>query len=290
MLLLLVADFNFENTNHKPKVATELVLSYQDTRVRVVFQHAPVWEKNVEPGSCPPQGLKVYRTILSREANRDIPPTAEYEREIQQQLQVQTQTQTQTQNDNSNNDVSATSSTENESDSKKENVVLLYRPVPPYSWHKKWSGTSWTWGEQAGNRGWKIDELDDDDSWHGSNPTELWNLRLVQGGIFVSCPRVVTSNSDGSSTNPAFGDRFRLAWLPNDDTLLRLEVGIVAFKPIYDDELMVGFEPPSLASYRCDVLINGGDLEGQPSFVETSRQQELQQNDDTTTSSTDQWQ
>ena len=42
-------------------MATELILQHGDGRVRVTFQHAPVWEQGVEPGSCPPQGLKVIQ-------------------------------------------------------------------------------------------------------------------------------------------------------------------------------------------------------------------------------------
>lgn len=60
-------------------MATELVLSHGDGRVRVLFQHAAVWERNVEPGSGPPQGLKLFRTMISREALRETAPTAETE-------------------------------------------------------------------------------------------------------------------------------------------------------------------------------------------------------------------
>jgi hypothetical protein len=36
---------------------------------------------------------------------------------------------------------------------------------------------------------------------------------------------------------------------------------------LLDDESLVGFEPPSLVSLRCDVLQKIGDLEGEPQFV-----------------------
>lgn len=218
-------------------MATELVLSYGDGRVRVVFQHAPVWEKDVVPGSCPPQGLKLFRVMICKEALRDTPPTAISE----------------------------------STNPPKPNNPIFYRSVSPFHWHKKWSGTAWTWGVQAGNKGWAIDELDDnEDAWHGNAPTEVWNLRL-QGGLFVQTPRVIGA---GPTT-----DLFRIAWLPTDGTLLRLEAGIMALKPIEDDDstLLVGFEPPSLVSYRCDVLSNMGDLEGQPSFVRDSQLQQQQQ-------------
>ncbi|GAX10301.1 hypothetical protein FisN_3Lh502 [Fistulifera solaris] len=139
-------------------LATELILSYEDARVRVLFQHAPVWERDIEPGSCPPQGLKLARCLISREALRNVPPTAE----------------TETETDN----------------------IRFYRPVPPYAWHKQWQGTSWTWGPQNGNRGWTIDELPEGDDWHGSAPVDRWNLRLP-GGVFVQCPRILTDAEVG---------------------------------------------------------------------------------------------
>ena len=75
----------------------------------------------------------------------------------------------------------------------------------------------------------------------------------LPGGLFVQCPRVVTDATAGL---------FRLAWLPDDETLLRVEAGVVALQPmIVDDDMMVGFEPPSLVSLRCDMMKNMGELE-----------------------------
>jgi hypothetical protein len=205
-------------------MATELVLSYGDGRVRVVFQHAPVWARGIEPGSCPPQGLKLFRCMLSREALRSTAPTAEQEAQ----------------------------------DPPAPGNPVFNRPVPPFDWHKKWAGTSWTWGPQIGNKGWSLDELEDMDSWHGITPPEMWNLRLP-GGVFIQSPRVVTDDQAGVC---------RLAWLPNSETLLRVEVGVMALQPMFveDDDDMVGFEPPRLASLRCDIMDKVGDLEGQPKF------------------------
>lgn len=199
-------------------MATELVLRHEDGRVRVTFQHAPVWEKGIEPGSCPPQGLKLFRAMVSREALRSTAPTAETEGK----------------------------------DPPSEGNPMFFRPVPPFNWHKKWAGTSWTWGPSAGNRGWGIDELEEADAWQGITPVELWNLRLP-GGVFVSAPRIVTDDSAGIC---------RLAWLPDDETLLRVEAGIQALQPmVVEDDMMVGFEPPSLVSLRCDMLKKTGELE-----------------------------
>jgi hypothetical protein len=142
---------------------------------------------------------------------------------------------------------------------------IFDRSVPPFDWHKKWSGSSWTWGPDAGDRGWDIPELEIGvDDWHGCAPVEAWNLRLP-GGSFIQLPRVVTGDAI---------ERCRLAWMPNADTLLRLEAGVMALQPVFDvdAESIIGFEPPTLASLRCDVLKNLGDLEGVPSFVQQENQ------------------
>lgn len=212
-------------------LATELVLAYEDARVRVVFQHAPVWERDIAAGSCPPQGLKLARCLVAREALRDVPPTAETEALLP-------------------------TTTTNSS-------PRFHRPVPPYAWHKQWEGTSWTWGPSSQNRGWSLDELPQGDDWHGSAPVALWNLRLP-GGVFVQCPRIITDAEVGLC---------RLAWLANDGTLLRVEAGVTALQPLYDEDeeeeeaVVVGFAPPSLTSLRCDILNKAGDLEGEPMFA-----------------------
>ena len=212
-------------------MATELVLAHGDGRVRVIFQHAPVWEKGVEPGSGPPQGLKLFRCLVSREANRESPPTPEQE---------------------ANNPPTG------------DNPVFN-RPVPPPDWHKKWSGTSWTWGPEAGNRGWSIEELEQEDAWQANMPVELWNLRLP-GGLFVQTPRVIRAEQAGM---------LRMAWMPTTERLLRLETGVLALQPvaIEDDEVAV-CAPPSLASLRVDIMQKVGDLEGMPSFVEQMRNEQ----------------
>lgn len=198
-------------------MATELVLKHGDGRVRVTFQHAPVWEQGVEPGSCPPQGLKLFRCMIAREALRATAPTPETESK----------------------------------DPPAAGNPVFFRPVPPFNWHKKWSGTSWTWGPQTGNRGWEITEMEETDAWHGITPVEQWNLRL--GPMHVQCPRIITDANVGVC---------RMAWLPTDETLLRVEAGVQALQPmIVEDDMMVGFEPPSLTSLRCDMMAKTGELD-----------------------------
>jgi len=96
-------------------ISTELILpatisKNQSVRIRAIFQHAPVWEQGIEPGSCPPQGLKLFRMILCRESLLDTKETLET------------------------------------SMSKGGGGVHPYfmQNIPPYQWHKKWAGTSWT--------------------------------------------------------------------------------------------------------------------------------------------------
>lgn len=58
-------------------MSTELILSHEDKRLRVVYQHAPVWEKGIEPGSCPPQGLKLFRVMVAKEALNGVEEPSE---------------------------------------------------------------------------------------------------------------------------------------------------------------------------------------------------------------------
>lgn len=216
-------------------MSTELVLAHGNGRVRAIFQHAPVWEQGVEPGSCPPQALKLFRTMVTREVlDQDTPPTPESEAK----------------------------------DPPKRGNPKYFRGVPPFNWHKKWEGSSWTWGAQTGDRGWSIEDLEEGDAWHGrptGDTSDVWAMRLP-GGILVQCPRVITTGRAGLC---------RIAWLPEDDApegsefdgdtakLLRVEASVIALEPVIDEEndVMIGFYPPELGSLRCDVLQKFGELE-----------------------------
>jgi len=183
----------------------------------------------------------LFRCTVSREALRPTPPTPETEKE-----RIRTYLETR------DDDDSGTGGNRN---------PLFYRPVKPFDWHKVWAGTSWTWGPSSGNRGWAIENIEDSDAWHGSAPVERWNLRLPDG-IMIQAPRIVTDAETGM---------YRVAWLPNNKNLLRLEAGVQALQPmVLEDDDFVGFEPPSLVSLRCDLLENAGDLEGEPQFVKDS--------------------
>ena len=125
-------------------------------------------------------------------------------------------------------------------------------------------------GPQTGDRGWAIEEIDEADAWHGrpmGDSSSVWSLRLP-GGVLIQCPRVVIGGVSGLC---------RLAWLPEDDgeigtitdgnkaKLLRVEASVMALEPMIsddDEDMMVGFHPPSLGSLRCDMLEKVGELEG----------------------------
>jgi hypothetical protein len=208
-------------------VATELALRFRGTRLRVIFQHAPVWETASE-NSGPPDGLQLYRVLVSREDSHAIPTPA--------------------------------------------SQPEFFRGVPPIQWHKEWAGTSWTWGSEAGDRGWDIPSLSEEDDWHGSAPPEAWNLRLP-GGIFVqSAPKIIQAASVG---------RCRIAWLvPGENPgepqqLLRLEAGVRVLQEIVvQDDEVVGFAPPTLTTYRCDILKEVGELKDAPSFLQMMQEEE----------------
>lgn len=142
-------------------MSTELILRHGDGRVRVVFQHAPVWEAGVEPGSCPPQGLKLFRTMVSREALRSGPPTASAE----------------------------------EADPPKPGNPKFFRGVPPFHWHKRWAGTSWTWGPTTGDRGWSITEMGECGNWR----SKRGNAHLICSRNIVFVPRGVFAELNSSS-------------------------------------------------------------------------------------------
>ena len=261
-------------------MSTELALRHGDGRIRVVFQHAPVWERGIDPGSCPPnvsyllsklssnqqqhvnnlvctafvvalglhplKGLKLFRTIVSKEKLRLASAVANAE------------------------GYGPPSAAEEKAHPPSTGNPVFFRPVPPFLWHAKWSGRSWTWGPQMGDRGWSIQEMEEADAWHGrpaGDATGTWSLRLP-GGVLIQCPRVVIGGMAGIC---------RLAWLPEDDgvagtagdgyraKLLRVEASVAALDPIVseeDDNMMVGFYPPSLGSLRTDMLEKTGELEG----------------------------
>jgi len=203
-------------------MTTELVLKHGDGRVRVIFYHAPAWKNEEDEYQTPPDGLKFYRATVSREADRD---------EVPNRLQEQFP------------------------NTPEKGNPKFFRPVPPFAWHKKWGGTSWTWGPQSGDKGWMVEDMEEGDAWHGrprGDSSNVWSMRLP-GGILIQCPRVIPPNDV---------ELCRLAWLPEDDTLLRAEASISCLKPIVNnDDEMVGLAPPELVALRCDMMEMRGEVD-----------------------------
>lgn len=233
-------------------MSTELVLCHEDERVRVIFQHGPAYQRQPQLSEAReeqeirglPSGLKFIRALVSREVSSPLSPGS----------------------DDRKADSNATDTT---------NSALFVRPVPPYQWFKKWSGISTTWGEKRGEEQWQIDVMEEADSWHG-RPTgdtlNVWSMRLP-GGVLLQCPRFIPSslltNEDREDNDKSFllsatVEPMRLAWLPNDNTLLRVEASVLAMDQamVNPDGEMIGFLPPRLAFLRTDVMENVGELEG----------------------------
>uniref|UniRef100_A0A6U5EFV8 Uncharacterized protein n=1 Tax=Corethron hystrix TaxID=216773 RepID=A0A6U5EFV8_9STRA len=138
-----------------------------------------------------------------------------------------------------------------------EGNPTFFRPVPPFQWHKKWSGTSWTWGPTSGDRGWSVEEMEEADAWHGRARGDIegiWSMRLG-GGVLVQVPKVIVGGQP---------ELFRLAWLPEEGRLSRIEAGVTALGEVDDveDDGAVRFAPPQLTSLRTDVFKMAGELEG----------------------------
>mmetsp|Transcript_7766 Transcript_7766/g.9944 ORF Transcript_7766/g.9944 Transcript_7766/m.9944 type:complete len:426 (-) Transcript_7766:42-1319(-) len=226
-------------------MTTELVLKHGDGRVRVIFYHAPAWKNENDEGMTPPDGLKFVRAMYSREADREEVPSRLQE-EIMKDTLIGDKQQ-----------------------------PKFFRPVPPFSWHKKWGGTSWTWGETTGDKGWMVSEMEEADAWHGrprGDSSNVWSMRLP-GGILIQCPRVIPPNDI---------ELCRLAWLPDDEVLLRAEASISCLEPIIDEEndQMIGLKPPKLVALRCDVLESRGEVDEKGTMLD--RLKELEKMGDNT--------
>lgn len=210
------------------RMAIELALAHEDARARVTFTLAPAWPAGKEEVGLP-AGLKLCSASLVTEAQRDG------------------------------------FGEEHELDLPPSSPRFL-SPVPPYAWHRKWSGSSWTWGPEGGDKGWSIPDLDEADAWHGrprGDGPGVWNLRLP--GILLQCPSLLPLESTGS----ALDSLFRLAWLATPEKLLRLEAGVLI--PESEDDQAVG--KPVLASFRCDTLNDMGELDG-ASLIEREKRGE----------------
>lgn len=202
-------------------MSTELLLSGNQNkkeRVRVIFQHAPVWEKNVEPGSCPPQGLKLFRTMVSHET-------------LFQEDQVDSSTTTPL------------------------SPVPPFTWTQPefYGASMTWGPTTSNRGwfiEQ-------LDEVDQWHTRPTGDTPNVWSLRLLGNRLLINCPKILLSGQMELFRCAWLTDQEDLNISQDDHkwNLLRIEACVTALEQIpSDDPQMVAFYPPTLGSLRCDVF------------------------------------
>jgi len=122
----------------------------------------------------------------------------------------------------------------------------FWRPVTPFTWHARWGGTTITRGKSQGVQAWEVQELEEVDAWHGrprGDDPNVWTLRLP-GGILIQVPTLVRAGEI---------ETFRVAWLPENAKLRRIEARVVALQS--SEELADGsvrILPPSLVFSQAD--------------------------------------
>lgn len=131
---------------------------------------------------------------------------------------------------------------------------VFWRPVTPFKWHALWGGTTITRGVTQGVKAWEVKELEEVDAWHGrprGDDPNVWTLRLP-GGILVQVPTLVRAGEI---------ETFRVAWLPTDEKLVRVEAKVMALQS--SEELADGsvrILPPSLLFGQVDAFDRLGNL------------------------------
>ncbi|EKX50313.1 hypothetical protein GUITHDRAFT_85467 [Guillardia theta CCMP2712] len=130
----------------------------------------------------------------------------------------------------------------------------FWRGVSPFKWHAVWKGKSNTWGQINGVKAWEIESLEEGDAWHGrprGDNDNTWTLRL-QGGVLLQVPQLIL---------PGEVECLRVAWLPEDDILKRIEARVVALQQSEElNDQSVLIEPPKLLFLRVDDLQRAGNL------------------------------
>ena len=113
-----------------------------------------------------------------------------------------------------------------------------------------------------------IEQMDEADCWHGrprGDSPNIWSMRLP-GGILNQCPRVIPPNDV---------EVFRLAWLPEDGNLLRVEASVKCLEPVINEnDEMIGLQPPKPAALRCDVLDMKGEVDEAGTMLERLKELE----------------
>eukprot|EP00960_Hanusia_phi_P070131 767243-Hanusia_phi.AAC.1 len=182
---------NGPNVLRSGSMSTELCLRHGDGRMRITVQHAPVWKKDSEQAGVP-DGLKIFRVIVARECLRDGAPTPDNEASSPPQ----------------------------------KGNPTFWRGVSPFKWHAVWKGRSNTWGQVNGVNEWAIESLEEGDAWHGrprGDNDNTWTLRLP-GGVLL---QVMHVKLVPQLILPGEVECLRVAWLPEDDILKRIEARCV---------------------------------------------------------------
>mmetsp|Transcript_18169 Transcript_18169/g.25201 ORF Transcript_18169/g.25201 Transcript_18169/m.25201 type:complete len:390 (-) Transcript_18169:1930-3099(-) len=203
-------------------LSTELVLSHGDGRVRAIFQHAPSWGDDVRPLSNTPPNSFELFRVIVSREAIRASPPT-----------VETEAK----------------------DPPSEGNAAFFRPVPPLFWHKMWGGKSCTWDIDNGHKSDLIPQLQEVDAWHENprrNDGNIWSMRLL-GGILLQSPRNIGVGEQPTS---------RLAWIPVDDVLLRVEATISALcEPNQGGTSMLNKTP--LHRIKCDVFEEIGEAKMQ---------------------------
>merc|ERR1711862_262729 len=206
-----------------------------DERVRVIFQHGPVWERGIEPGSCPPQGLKLIRIMSSYEVLHN-------------------------QSDDDNNKKSL----------QKPIPPFYWNNNAWYGTSHTWGPTKsnrlWFINELEEIDAWHERPT-------GDNPN-VWSLRLLGNHLLIQCPRIINGddmglfriawlypNEEEEQDDDDNKEIYKQEKQEKEWNLLRIEAGIWALERMENNEMInddsvVSFYPPRLGSLRCDVLQN----------------------------------
>jgi len=211
-------------------MSTEMIICNpifnKEERIRIVFQHGPVWERGVEPGSCPPDGLKLIRIMTSFEKL-------------------------------------ASSSGEQQGSSTAPIPPYLWNDKSwsgtSHTWGPTTSNRLWLINELEEIDAWHERPT-------GDNPNVwplrlLGNHLIIQSPRVITGDNIelfriawLFPNKDDDNDDKNTDPTSKKEW-----NLLRIEAGIRALEMMENNEMnpdVVSFYPPRLASLRCDVLQN----------------------------------
>ena len=229
-------------------MATELALVDErgDGRLRVTFQHAPVWSRQAEDEddaalaarqTGPPDALALFRVVVARErrvgdGGGDV-------------LETRFPTKA--------GDAAAAAAA---AAGGAAEASAFWAGVPPFVWATEFAGERWECAEGADVPDAEPEPVAAPLSvglrWHERVADEgIWSLRLPGNRAIVQCARAV---------KPGEPAPLRVAWLPRHDDagveMLRAEAVVVALAGVAsdDDDALVRIAPPRLIDLRGDAF------------------------------------